>query len=652
MSTEKITVVVPVFNAGKYLPETLESILNQTYQNIEVICVNDGSIDNSIDVINDFAKRDKRIVLIDQENTGVIKARNAAIANATGKYILPIDSDDKITPDCIDKLYRLLKSGEFAVAAPNVQYFGDRSDVFKLPFPTARNMARQNCIVNCALFEKAYWEKYGGYDERFSKGLEDYDFWWNFLQDGKKIIRTKEILFYYRLHNTGESRNQKTANHHGEMIMIMLNKYPLMKKLNTPSLLRKIFDRVKHPVLFAKVLIVKPLRFARLLRWRRYGNYTLNNQLDKSDFVEITKSPYDGKYNKKLIAYYLPQYYQIPQNDAWFGRGFTEWSNTSKAVPQFEGHWQPHIPIDVGFYNLETTRTMRRQVELAKMYGIYGFCFYYYWFSGGSKIMEKPINNWINDKDIDFPFMLFWANEDWTNTWGEEADIGTKTYSAKMQKSDIKKFVNDILPFLKHKNYITVDGRPHIIIYQPRKDPFLPEFIKGIGAQIEKEGLKRPYISLVFPDDSPQTFNPRKFNADAAVEFGAHMKVRPDHIQKPIKNKRLVNHLARLTEYSMEEFVRNSKFIYKTKFPLYRGVMTTFDNTARKIYTGAYIFSLSPKLYGEWLTKILQTTDKDFVFLSAWNEWAEGMHLEPDHKHGYAYLQETKDALESLNKKK
>jgi hypothetical protein len=295
---------------------------------------------------------------------------------------------------------------------------------------------------------------------------------------------------------------------------------------------------------------------------------------------------------------------------------------------------------------------MHRQIDLAKMYGIYGFCFYYYWFSGGSKIMEKPINNWINDKKIDFPFMLFWANEDWTNTWGEKADIGTKTYSAKMKPDDVKKFVKDILPFLKHKNYINIDGRPHIIIYQPLKDTYLPDFITLIGKELEKYGIKKPYISLVFPDSLPEKFDPRIYNADAAVEFGVHMKIRPDHIQKPMPNK-VVNHLARLTEYDMNEFINNNKFQYKSNFPVYKSVMTTFDNTPRKIYTGAYMFNLGPRLYKKWLTKVLGTTKMEYIFLSAWNEWAEGMHLEPDHKHGYAYLQATKESLESLgyNKK-
>jgi hypothetical protein len=372
----------------------------------------------------------------------------------------------------------------------------------------------------------------------------------------------------------------------------------------------------------------------------------LNQQLDKNDFVPITSQPYSGKTSKKVIAYYLPQYYHIPQNDERFGRGFTEWSNCTKAVPQFTGHWQPHLPIDVGFYNLETTHTMHRQVELAKLYGIYGFCFYYYWFSGGDKIMEKPINNWLKDKSLDFPFMFFWANEDWTNTWGAQGDLGTKTYSAKMKPSDVEKFVNDILPFFKDERYITIDGRPHMIIYQSKKDPYLPEFIESIGKLVEKNGLKKPYVSLVFPDDFDVDFDPRSFGADAATEFGSHLKVMPDSMPALSTSKKLMNPLAKVTEYDMNKFINEETFIYNESYPVFKGAMTYFDNTARKIYTGAQIFSTPPELYQKWLSTLIRKSETDQIFITAWNEWAEGMHLEPDQRYGYAYLQATKDALE------
>ena len=427
----------------------------------------------------------------------------------------------------------------------------------------------------------------------------------------------------------------------------MSKKTAVKDYLKQSELLVKTYRNTKKLYPVVKHQLHRASRIKNITKWRQYQNYVLNHQLDKQNFVPITEDKYSNETSKKLIAYYLPQYYQIPQNDEWFGRGFTEWSNCAKAVPQFAGHWQPHLPIDVGFYNLESTHIMHRQIELAKMYGIHGFCFYYYWFSGGDKIMEKPINNWLNDKSIDFPFMFFWANEDWTNTWGAQGDLGTKTYSAKMKPSDVKKFVDDIIPFLKDKRYITVDGKPHIIIYQAKKDPYLPEFIKNIGELLEKRGVKKPYISLVFPDDFDKNYNPKDFGADAAVEFGSHLRVMPDEVPALETNKKIVNPLAKVTEYDMEAFINKDKFLYDTNYPVFKGVMTHFDNTARKIYSGAQIFSISPELYQKWLTAQIKSSTTDQIFITAWNEWAEGMHLEPDQKYGYAYLQATKNALEA-----
>lgn len=416
--------------------------------------------------------------------------------------------------------------------------------------------------------------------------------------------------------------------------------------LRKSTLIVRVYHGNKHLISVTNYQLRRVLHIKNIPKWRDYQDYVLNQQLDKSSVVPITEHAFSVVSPKKVIAYYLPQYYQIPQNDAWFGRGFTEWTNTAKAVPQFTGHWQPHLPIDVGFYNLENTRIMHRQIELAKMYGIHGFCFYYYWFSGGEKIMDKPLVNWLEDKSIDFPFMLFWANEDWTNTWGDRADIGTKSYSAKMKPSDIQKFVDDILPYLKDDRYIKVGDRPHITIYQAKKDPYLPKFIKEIGILIEATGLKKPYISLVFPDDFDSNYNPKSYGADAAVEFGAHLKRMPKEVPSAITNKKLMNPLAKIVEYDMEDFINTEAFIYDTEYPVFKGVMTHFDNTARKIYTGAQLFSVPPALYKKWLSRVLQASKTEQVFVTAWNEWAEGMHLEPDQVYGYAYLQATKEAIE------
>lgn len=420
-----------------------------------------------------------------------------------------------------------------------------------------------------------------------------------------------------------------------------------LRKYAVVSTLYSFYKKLKQ---YGKKAVITTLKLLPSKNKLHFPNYLLNNQLDKSNFVPLSKDSYTGTHEKKLIAYYLPQFYQIEQNDEWFGRGFTEWTNATKATPQFTGHWQPHLPIDVGFYNLETTQTMHRQAQLAKQYGVYGFCFYYYWFSGGHKIMEKPLQNWLNDKSIDFPFMFFWANEDWTNTWGAESELGAKTYSAKMKPDDVAKFTEDIAPYLKDSRYITVDGRPHIIIYQAKKDPYLIEFIELIGKELEKYGISKPYISLVFPDDFSHEFNPIDYGADAAVEFGAHLKTMPPEISDFKTSLKLLNPKAKVKEYDMESYISSDAISEQTPYTVHKGAMVHFDNTARKIYTGAELFSISPALYKKWLKNSLTKSVNDQVFITAWNEWAEGMHLEPDQKYGYAYLQATKEALEESEK--
>ena len=165
----------------------------------------------------------------------------------------------------------------------------------------------------------------------------------------------------------------------------------------------------------------------------------------------------------KIIACYLPQYHEIDINNENFGKGFTEWFKSTKAIPQFTGHYQPHLPIDVGFYNLSHDDTMYRQIELAKKYGIYGFCFYYYWFSGDT-LLEKPILNFLNNKELNFPFCLMWTNEQWTNIWGS----GNEKKVIKEQKltdKDDEKFVQDILKYIQDERYIRINNRPLFIIY-------------------------------------------------------------------------------------------------------------------------------------------------------------------------------------------
>lgn len=389
----------------------------------------------------------------------------------------------------------------------------------------------------------------------------------------------------------------------------------------------------------------------------KFINYILNHQKDRSNFVQITKEPYKRKENDpKLVAFYLPQFHSFPENDRWFGRGFSEWSNSSKALPQYIGHYQPHLPIDLGFYNLETTDTIKRQIELAKMYGIYGFSFYYYWFSG-HKVMEKPIEMFLADKSLDMPFFMFWANEPWTKLWGD-GEQNEILFEHEINDGDDVKFMNDILPYMKDERYIKIDNKPLLVIYNPERYELkkLTNFIDGIRQIAKENGFSDLCIMMPrktqFPKEKMQS-TLDKYKLDAIVEFLPHNIGRQEYKPKfeKIANKNFLGEI-----YDVEDYVKNKKYIYKTDCKVFKGLYPNWDNTARKCYTGSWIFHSTPKLYKTWLKDIINWTkennkkDEQFIFINAWNEWAEGAHLEPDQKYGYAYLQATKEAVKESRK--
>lgn len=343
----------------------------------------------------------------------------------------------------------------------------------------------------------------------------------------------------------------------------------------------------------------------------------------------------------KLIALYLPQFHQIPENDEWWGRGFTEWTNVTKATPQFIGHHQPQLPIDMGFYDLRNIDVIKRQIELARTHGIYGFCFHYYWFDG-KRLLETPINNYINNKDIDFPFCLCWANENWTRRWdGLENEILIEQNHN--SKSDIA-FIEDISLYFNDKRYIRIENKPVLIIYRLKLLPNPVESINRWREYYRKTGKGELFIIGV------KTFGeeiPKKYGVDAAMEF-------PPHGIEPlieINDIEVLNPNFNGYIYSYPEIVKGQRYLFNNSIPTFKTVSPGWDNTARKPNSSTIFHGSSPMLYKEWLTNVIIFTkenfskDKQYVFINAWNEWAEGAHLEPDRKYGYGYLKVTAEAI-------
>ncbi|MCL1891751.1 MAG: glycosyltransferase family 2 protein [Alphaproteobacteria bacterium] len=235
----EISIIMPAYNTGKYISEAIESVIDQTFQDWELIIINDGSPDDALEIAKRYAARDPRIKVISQLNSGVITARNNGIKASRGKYIFPLDSDDKIARRCLERLYEIITSCDYAVVCPGGRFFGEKSGSFDFPAPTRKNMyGGRNGIHNSSIYERKYWEKYGGYDVAFNKGFEDFDFWLNFLDDGKKAIRIPDELFFYRIKPRDESRNTQCIESANKPLWAALHRkhwrmrlYKILRKL-------------------------------------------------------------------------------------------------------------------------------------------------------------------------------------------------------------------------------------------------------------------------------------------------------------------------------------------------------------------------------------------------------------------------------------
>lgn len=375
---------------------------------------------------------------------------------------------------------------------------------------------------------------------------------------------------------------------------------------------------------------------------------------DKSHFVPEAEDfiKMDGKM-PKIIAAYLPQYHDFPENIRWFGKGFSEWTNTSQTIPQFIGHRQPHVPIDVGYYNLDSTDVMHRQVELAKKYGISGFCVYYYWFSG-TKLMDQPLKRILEDKNLDFPFFLFWANDDWTMQWGN-GSMRETLYKSELRPGDAQKFMDDVLPYMRDHRYIRINNKPVLLIYKIALVPkeMYRNFVQKIQEIAKKNGFDGLYLLSPiedFMDHADLRGTQKDYMLDALMEF------HPVAGRKGwnYKQENFVDPACRSTCYDVEDFVVNRKYLLETNANVFPGLFPDWDNSPRRYNRGAWILQNTPENYKMWLLDLLRwthehnTEGEQFVFVNAWNEWAEGAHLEPDSYYGYAYLQKTREALEEF----
>lgn len=361
------------------------------------------------------------------------------------------------------------------------------------------------------------------------------------------------------------------------------------------------------------------------------------------DYVALLEDAAPLESPVRVLAFYLPQFHPIPENDAWWGKGFTEWANVTRAVPQFEGHYQPRLPGELGFYDLRLVDAQRRQIELAKLYGIHGFCFYFYWFAGKT-LLETPVRQYLEYPDLDLPFCLCWANENWSRRWdGSDRDI---LIAQRHSPEDDLAFIEYVAPYLRDPRYVRVDGRPLLMVYWPSQLPEPKDTAERWRNWCRAAGIGEIYLAYTQSFDKQ---DPESFGFDAAVEF-------PPNNSGPAPYSgevRLFNPEFKGILYDWQTLVERSRNYQSPEYKLFRGVCPSWDNEARRSGRGTVFMNSSPDGYREWLANAIGDTvgrfedsDERLVFVNAWNEWAEGAHLEPDRRYGYAYLQATREAIE------
>lgn len=360
----------------------------------------------------------------------------------------------------------------------------------------------------------------------------------------------------------------------------------------------------------------------------------------------------------RIIAYYLPQYYPIPENDKWWGKGFTEWTNVAKAKPLFRGHYQPHIPADLGFYDLRVPETRQEQAEMAKQYGIEGFCYWHYWFGNGKRLLERPFHEVLISGKPDFPFCLGWANHSWKHkTWiadGNDKMLIEQTYPG---IEDYKNHFRTILPAFLDKRYIRVNNHPVFLIWDSNGIPDVTAFINYWNTLAKAEGIERiHFVTIVGNSRNLSKCIDNGFDAVTLDLMNTIFKSDNLFLDFLYRFYRKYFHIPKHMDYSnyVDGYINN--FIVSDQ--VYPQIVSNWDHSPRSgKFASQVLTNSSPVEFEKLLISLFnqlknKNYDSNLIFIRSWNEWAEGNHLEPDLKYGKGHLEAIKRCLSNFNKEK
>ena len=353
----------------------------------------------------------------------------------------------------------------------------------------------------------------------------------------------------------------------------------------------------------------------------------------------------------RIIAFYLPQYHPIPENDAWWGKGFTEWTNVGKAKPLYRGHYQPRVPADLGYYDLRVPETRQAQADMARSYGVEGFMYWHYWFGGGKRLLERPFNEVLASGEPDFPFALAWANETWKGFAHGLTNRNTLIEQRYLGEQDYIDHFHAVLPAFRDRRYITVDGKPLFMVYKPLQHPDMQAFVELWQRLARENGLPGIYfVGQAFIEDCESVLS---LGLDAVntnrlldcVRLGRSLsrkvwgRIQVDWLRYP----RIFDY-GRASAWFVGEQEKDLRYI--------PSIFSGWDHTPRSGAEGIVLDHGTPEKFGVHVARVLdivaeKPAEQRIVFLKSWNEWAEGNYMEPDLKYGNRFLETLKTALES-----
>ncbi|MCQ2120338.1 MAG: glycoside hydrolase family 99-like domain-containing protein [Fibrobacter sp.] len=361
-----------------------------------------------------------------------------------------------------------------------------------------------------------------------------------------------------------------------------------------------------------------------------------------------------------IIAYYLPQYHPIPENDEWWGNGFTEWTNVAKAKPLFKGHYQPRIPADLGFYDLRVPEVREQQAELAREAGVDGFCYWHYWFGNGKELLERPFKEVVESGKPDFPFCLGWANEDWqAKVWNVNGTHHTKQTLIKQSPpntADNERHFYRYLKAFRDDRYIRSNGRPIFVIYKPFLDG-IPQFISDWNRLAQKEGLSDGFYFIGTAENESESESITKMGF-SAVTLNVNNRMCSPYKKRPFFIQKINEYLHwKLKKPVIIDYLKSSNFLWNAEFDVQENFIPTilpnWDHSPRSGKNAIILKNATPESFKKLCLKTfcgIQQKRNKIIFLKSWNEWGEGNYMEPDLKYGKQYIKALYSAIMESSK--